>query len=227
MNKYKWMSADFGVSLATVGERLRKVEFNLSDDDSEGFRIEERSVSRLRGVFVERETSIEHFSLPTGHEYEEKRTRVTVTEFVATREASLNMLLVNPPRRTLPFFNAISLATNFRFSVESLDVDVLKWVRSLEREVGDVSVTFLDCNSIQLSPEITGRFAFRGVRDVRTEARRATKAANVAVECARCELSLDGQRATVELFRSGAAKVISPMDELFVGVLHKSLVGAQ
>ncbi|CAB3809693.1 hypothetical protein [Paraburkholderia fynbosensis] len=226
MKKYKWANATFGVALTTLGDRLRKVELDLSEDDTEGFRIEERSATRIRGVFIERETSLEHISLPTGHEYEEKRSRITVTEFLVTDGSSLNLLLMNPPRRTLPFFNAVSLATNYRFSVEMLDVDVLKWVQFLERQVGDVSVTYLDCNSIQLSPEVTGRFAFRGTRDVRQEAKRTTKTSDVAVECARCELTAGGYRTTIELLRSGAVKLASPASEELLAVIHGSLARA-
>jgi len=207
VKKLKWLNASFGMSLSTLSDRLKKVRFDAAEDDTYGFRIDERKLDRISGVFVERETSYETISLPSGEQYEEKHSRVLVTQFVFSSASSLNLLLLDGPRRTIPFFNALGAATEYKISLDSVDANILEWVVALEKRVGSVRVLFLDCNGIQLSPTITGRFAFRGSEDVRAEMRRAVKGGKPSIESARCEILIDGAPHTIELFRSGTVKL--------------------
>jgi len=223
VKKYKWMNATLGISLETLADRMRRMKFDPREDDSEGFRIEVRRADRITGQFIERETLIEQISLPTGDEYEERRSRITITEFVVTSSAALNLMLVNPPRRSLPFFNALTEISRSEFSVEAVEVDVLRWIERLEADVGPAQVTFLDCNGIQLSPMVVGRFAFRGSDDVRAEVRKAIRNARPSVENARCELAVDGVRSHIELFKTGAAKLDATLSRELVSTVSKAL----
>lgn len=223
MTKFKWMNATLGMSLETLADRMRRMKFDPREDDSEGFRIEERRADRISGLFIERETLIEQISLPTGDEYEERRSRIAMTQFIVTSDAALNLLLMNPPRRSLPFFNAMTEVSKSEFYVESLEVDVLRWIEQIERRIGVAQVTFLDCNSIQLSPVVVGRYAFRGSNDVRGEMRKAIKNAKPAIESARCELTVDGTRASLELFRTGAAKFDAALSDVLVPQISSAL----
>lgn len=211
MTKYRWLTCSMGLKIPELAARLRRMRFKaLVDEDSQGFRIEGSRPNLIAGQFIERETWIERVSLPTGDEFEEARSRAVVTSFEFGAGKSLNLLLTDPPRGLLSFFNAVGEVTNYDCSIEAVQVDVLRWIEALEDRCGKANVMYAECSGVQVSPTVVGRYALRGAHDVRTDLRRILGTQTPTVEVARCDLRLDGALVSVELGRSATAKLDEP-----------------
>lgn len=223
MKKVKWMDASIGIALESLGERLRRIRFDPSEEESEGFRIEQRSNSAIHGMFIERETELAHYSLPTGYEFDERRSRISITEFTLGIEKSQNLILFNPPRRLTPFFNALSLASKGDFFTSPINVDLLVWVGEIERIYGEALVTYLDCNSIQLSPKVLGRFAFKGTDDVREVMKKAVGKSTPSIEAARLNLRIAGASISIELSKMGSMKFDERYRDLLIPAISQAL----
>jgi hypothetical protein len=219
MAKFRWAVAEMDLSLGSLADRLRKRQFVLDPDaHSQGFRIQERRNGRLIGQFIERETWIETIDFPSGDQIDEVRSRVQVTQFQLKEGDRLNLVMIEPPRRLTPFFDALAEAAGFKVSVDPIKADVLKWVQDLEGHVGEVTVTYADCSGIRLTDAIVGRFAFRGTRDVRDEVFRAVGHERPVLEAVKCEFRVNGSRVAAELFRNGIAKLNDEAPEIFSAV---------
>jgi hypothetical protein len=206
MDKIKWVRAEFGVSLNALAEKMKKVPFDASEEEAEGFRIQERGSGFLYGQFIQKQTFIDQIFLPTGDAYEERRSDISIAEFRLSAKDELNLELVNPPRRIQPFFNALAELTAQEFSYRSTDVNVLAWIDEIERRLGAVSVLSMDCNGVQLSSTVIGRFAFKGTSDVRAEYAKTLRRRSCVIESARCEVRSNEGTSGFELFRTGAVK---------------------
>jgi hypothetical protein len=209
MSKYRWYSATFGMTTAKLADRMRKRAFVASqDDDTDGFRVQERKGASLVGQYIERQVWIEHIVLPTGDEFDEPRSRAWITHFSVSEGTALNLLLTDPPRRTSQFLNALDEASGYDCAIASVQVNLLGWVEAIERTVGPVKVIYAECSGVQLSPTVLGRYAFRGSDDVRKEVHKVVGPKKRAtMDVARCEFFWEGQRAVLDLSRQGMAKV--------------------
>jgi hypothetical protein len=209
MSKYRWYSAAFGMTTAKLADRMRRRAFVASqDDDTEGFRVQERRGTSLVGQYIERQVWVEHIVLPTGDEYEEPRSRAWITHFSISEGTTLNLLLTDPPRRTAQFLNALDEASAYDCTISPVQVSLLGWIEAIERNVGAAKVTYAECSGVQLSPTVLGRYAFRGSDDVRSEVHKVVGPKKRAtMDVARCEFMWEGQRAVLDLSRQGVAKV--------------------
>jgi hypothetical protein len=223
MNKVRWLIADMPGSLDELSVQLLKVPFDPTKEDTDGFRLEFVGRDRLLGQHIEKETYIHQFLLPNGVEYGEQRSIFTVTEFVVFANAALNLRLNDPPRKGSVFFNALMRALNYKFSVEYVEVDVLKWIAELEERFQECIVRALDCNRVQVADGITGRFAFRGMGDVRKEASKVLIGKSSSVESATCMVRYRNADYSFELYRSGTLKSTSELSSEITSIVGETL----
>lgn len=223
MNKVRWLVADMPGSLDQLSARFKDHPFDANQEDSEGFRLEFVNNENLLGQHIEKETYIHNVILPSGMEYEEKRSIFTITEFVVFANKSLNLRLNDPPRKSSVFFNALMRALDYKFFVEYVDVNVLDWIHKLDHNFDKCIVRALDCSGVQISDGIVGRFAFKGTGDVRRETSKVLAGRNFFVESAACLARHRGQDYSFELYRSGVLKSTGELNSEVTRIVEDSL----
>jgi hypothetical protein len=223
MAKFRWFNASLTISLEELTSALRKVPFLPEEEDSEGFRIQEKTRSSVHAQYIEKESFLETIALPTGHEIEESRVKIRVTDFHITRDHHLSLQLVNPPRTLTPFFNALSDATVLSFAFEPIECNLMDWIGYLQEEAPGLEVVNLECSGVRISALTQARMAITGPRDVRKDFHKFLGNKEVSFEKAKCLITSEGMAISVELFKTGAAKITSPFSDDIVSLLKRSL----
>ncbi len=164
MKRYKYLSAEWPISIPTLAERLRANPF--SDDTGDGFALERVRNSVIEGRHFEKVVVSESISDPFGKE--------STYELVTYRDTSFRLSrtypqieLRNPPRNIRGFVNRIAELMQFNVAVESLSVDPLQWADGIKTS-GQVSgyVQTIDISGVAVEAEVSARFGLVGKRDV-------------------------------------------------------------
>jgi hypothetical protein len=164
MKRFKYLCAEWPVSISTLAERLRANPF--SDEAGDGFTLERVRNSVIEGRHYEKVVVNESISDPFGKEstYELVTYRDTPFRFSRTYP---QIELRNPPRSIRVFVNRIAELMQFNVAVESLAIDPLLWADRI-KGAGQVSgyVQTIDISGVAVEPEVSARFGLVGERDV-------------------------------------------------------------
>ncbi|AEF98464.1 hypothetical protein [Methylomonas methanica] len=167
MSRIRWFKLTTNDDINILESQIRSRIFSLNAPISAGFRVEDKDAKGLRGQFVHKRTIDQKISLPSGEEFVQEVAAIEITKFGIDFSASLGLLfLIDPPRSNTAFFSALSEATRFNCTIETIEVNVEEWVRNLGNDYINVNVTYLDITGINISPGIQARLAIAGDKDV-------------------------------------------------------------
>jgi hypothetical protein len=167
MRRIRWFKLTSKSELGKIERQIRARKFSLSEPVSSGFRVESKDSSWLTGQFVHKRTVDQKITLPSGEEFSQEIVTIDVTKFGIDYSSDVGLLyLVDPPRTTTPFFSALSQATQFDCTIDSIEVNVEKWIGHLRSRNERISVTYMDVADIALSQGVIARVAVAGEKDV-------------------------------------------------------------
>lgn len=164
MRRFKYLSADWPVSITTLAERLRTNPF--TDEAGDGFTLERVRNSVIEGRHFEKVVVSESISDPFGKESTYELVTYRDTSFRLSRSYP-QIELRNPPRSIRVFVNRIAELLQFKVAVESLTVDPLLWADKI-KGAGQVAgyVQTIDISGVAVEAEVSARFGLVGKRDV-------------------------------------------------------------
>lgn len=164
MKRYKYLCAEWPISISTLAERLRANPF--SDDTGDGFTLERVRNSVIEGRHFEKVVVSESVSDPFGKESTYELVTYRDTSFRLSRSYP-QIELRNPPRSIRGFVNRIAELMQFNVAVESLSVDPLQWADGIKAS-GQVAgyVQTIDISGVAVETEVSARFCLVGKRDV-------------------------------------------------------------
>lgn len=137
-----------------------------SDKKSRGFSHVAFSGNIIEGQYVQRFERKAEIEDPFG-----KIVEYPVVEFekVVFRIGSTfpSIELVDPPRSLAIFFNQIAQILDFQVALSPIQVDVIRWLNAMEKEVKEMEVFNATASDITLSSSVAAKLLLSGKVDVR------------------------------------------------------------
>lgn len=219
--RYRWLKAQWPVSMKTLGRRLKAREFQ--GDATHGFVIDRLRDDLLEARYVERVEYTETITDPFGKELSFKRVEFRQSHFRATAYGA-GLEIRDPPRSVQPLMNRLSEATDFAVTISPYSVDVLAWAARFQTASGfSCHVDSLQMSDLQLEEGVMAKVVLKGDRDVREACTKLAAHRRYLLE--RIQLRLDVPKAgTVVLSNTGAATLsVDRTDEDLLEHLRTSL----
>lgn len=165
MKRFRWLRAEWPLSIRTLGKRLKAKAFG--PEVSHGFVIDRIRDDLLEARYIERIEYTETVTDPFGEELSFERIEYRQSGFRATAFGS-GLELRDPPRSIQPLMNRLSEAADFEVAITAQSIDVMEWAERFQK-IATVSmvVDSLQINSLELEPGIMVKAVVKGDRDVR------------------------------------------------------------
>jgi len=221
MRRFKYLCAEWPVSISTLAERLQANPF--TDEAGDGFALERVRNSFIEGRHFEKVVVSESIADPFGKESTYELVTYRDTWFRLSRTYP-QIELRNPPRSIRSFVNRIAELLQFKVSVESLTVDPLLWADSIKAS-GQISgyVQSIDISGVAVEAEVSARFGLVGSCDVLSAASKlvAKRAHTVDRLCMRLTSHL-GEHSVI-LTVSGGVRIDDSAPEDVISIVRNSL----
>ncbi len=165
MSRYRWLQADWPLSVRTLAKQIRQRPF--SDDGSSGFILDRVRDDFLEARYVERYEYEETVADPFGKELVFNRLEFLQTAFRATSEWP-GLELVDAPRSTQSLVSQFLEITNFGLPISPLTVDVMTWVNLFQECFGSqVVIDSIQLGAVQIEKGVRAKVVLKGEEDVR------------------------------------------------------------
>jgi hypothetical protein len=165
MKRFRWIRAEWPLSMRTLGSRLKAKAFG--PEMSHGFVIDRIRDEFLDGRYIERIEYTETVVDPFGLEQSFERIEYRQSAFRATTSGS-GLELRDPPRSIQSLMNRLSEAADFELAITAQTVDVMAWAEQFQNILqASVVVDSLQMSSFELDQGITAKVIVKGDRDVR------------------------------------------------------------
>jgi len=156
MKRLKWLRAESKVSMRELAKRLQNASF--VEGAESGFLLDRARDNYVDARWVERTEFVETFIDPFGNSQAVNRVLYKQIDFRLTKDLP-QLELRTPPRGLSVFFNALMKTSNFSMSIESYDVDLVRWTKVIDKTLGT-------------KPSIKGAIAGRLLAHSRTQPKR-------------------------------------------------------
>lgn len=166
MKRYRWLQADWPISMRALSKRLKARPFG--SDVSHGFVIDRVRDDLLEGRYIERIEYTDTVTDPFGVELAFERVEFRQSSFRAAPSGP-GLELRDPPRSVQSLLNRLSEASDFEVAITPQAVDVLEWSAKFQNLAELTSVVdSLQINSLELEPSVRAKIVIKGDRDVRS-----------------------------------------------------------
>lgn len=220
MKRYRWLKAQWPVSMRVLAKRLRTKAFEGEQVD--GFVLDRVRDDFLDARFVEKIEYEDTVTDPFGVESSFHRLEYRKCEFKAMLDGP-GLELVDAPRGVQTMVSRLAEATDFALSISPLSVDVLAWATAIQRRLNIAGVVdSLQVGAVELSHGVQAKAVVRGVVDVLAATQALVHGKKHVIE--KVQIRFPGpKRMTVLLTRSAVARFDQePSDEL-LAVVRSSL----
>jgi hypothetical protein len=221
VKRVRWFGADWPVGLRTLASKMRAHSFQ--SQSAEGFLVERVRDDTITGRYIEKlavqETIVDPFGEPTVFE----RTVYNQLEFNLTSKFP-HIEFYDAPRNTQSFMSKLAEYNNFALTIAPLAVNIMDWADSLQRAARSrATVSTLQVSGLEVDKGVTAKLLLSGDKDVREALRSIAKNKKYDLDRLHVRLFQDGLPVTVQLSRSGSAKLEATHLEEFVPLLRESL----
>lgn len=206
MKRYRWLRANWPISMRVLAKRLKAKSF--VDGKADGFVLDRARDESLEARFVERVEYDDTVIDPFGKELSFHRVEYRQCEFRASVDGP-GLELVDAPRAVQAAISALAEATEFGLAIAPLNLNVLLWAKGVQRlaNVGGV-VDSIQIGAIELAPGIVAKALVRGSTDVLGASNRLVEGKKHVVE--KVQLKFPGSRRTaIVLASNGTVRIDS------------------
>lgn len=205
MSRYRWMQADWPVSIRTLAKRVRERPFSLGE--SNGFILDRVRDDFLEARYIERYEFQETVADPFG-----KLLTFDRLEFrQAVFRASLSwpgLELVNASRSSLSLVNQLIETSNFTLPIAPLTVDALRWANAFQQAIDSpIVIDSVQLGSLQVEDRVKAKVILRGDKDVRAACKELIHGRQHILEKLRCRIIRGHLRTSVLIANNAAAKI--------------------
>lgn len=221
MNRVRWLNAQWPSSMRTIGNKLKGMPF--TEDSIDGFAVERIRDDFVEGRFIEKYTYQEVIAAPFGREEVIERTGYRSTDFTLYSQFPY-IELRNGQRSIKEFVSRLLQVCNFNLVVAPVTVNLLDWVASFQKVVGQkILVDSLQVSGVELEKGITGKILLKGDKDVREAVDNIVAGKRYTLEKVQIKFATSGQRISVHLTNNGTAKIPPSHTSDLLPLLRKSL----
>lgn len=176
----------------------------------------------IEGEYIERFDVVTKINDPFGNTVEYPIVQYDRFSF------SINSLFPNlemhgAPRSLSSFYNQIAAYLNYRIAVESVVVDLRKWVAAIERNTESVFVAGALVSDLSLSNSVHSKIAFYGTTEVRPLVKKLTGRYRYTFSKMHIHGISHSQSFKCELFADGRASVLSGIETEISKLLRNTL----
>jgi hypothetical protein len=165
MKRLKWMRVESSSSMREIAKQIQKAAFR--DGAENGFLLDRARDNALDARYIEKTEFIETFIDPLGNTQAANRVLYKEVDFTLTRNCP-ELELRMPPRGLASFMNSLMKAANFSMSIESYNVDLLRWTKAIEKHLGIKTVIRgAVASDVELLNGATARVGVVAPKDVR------------------------------------------------------------
>jgi hypothetical protein len=204
MNRVRWLNAQWPFSMRTIGNKLKGMPF--SEESMDGFSVERIRDDFIEGRFIEKYAYQEVIADPFGKEEVIERTGYRSTDF--TLFAQFPYIEIRNGQRSIKeFVNRLLQVCDFNLVVSPVTINLLDWVASFQKIVGQkVVVDSLQVSGVELEEGITGKILLKGDKDVREAINNIVGGKKYTLEKVQVKLTSSGKSMSIQLANNGTAK---------------------
>jgi len=223
--RLKWFILNYSSdAFDMIREGMLKNE--LVPDARAGFRLEGFEEKLVVGRFIVRNEITENVEDPFGNNVTFERIFYDITKFKI--DANSNVLeLQDPPRSTKELFNKIATFAEYNIAIEAPVIDLHRWINSIEKRVGDITVTKLHGTGISLSLKANAQLLVTGSEDVRPHFTTMVNKKPSIITKAKIQFGFDGHQCILEISNQGTAQLSNSYDDRLVRVLVDSMLDSK
>lgn len=205
MTRYRWLRAEWPMTIRTLAKRVRQHEF--SEARASGFILDRVRDDSLEARFIERYEYTETVSDPYGKELTFDRLEFRQAAFRAT-PGWPGLELLDAPRSTQSLVSGLLEASDFELSVSPIEVNVLAWADELQRALGtEAVIDSLQIAALMVADGIKAKVMLKGEKDVRAACKEMLQGRKHVLEKLQLRVTVGGSRTTVVLTNGAGAKV--------------------
>lgn len=205
MSRYRWMQADWPVSIRALAKRVRERPFSIGE--SGGFILDRVRDDFLEARYIERYEFQETVSDPFGEQLTFDRLEFRQASF----RASLGwpgLELVDASRSSLSLVNQLVEISNFTLPIAPLTVDVLRWANAFQQTIDSpIVIDSIQLGSLQVEDGIKAKIILKGDKDVRAACEELIHGRKHVLEKLRCRIVQGDLRASILVANNASAKI--------------------
>lgn len=220
MKRTKFLTAEWPLSLQTIGNRLKARAF--SEHDREGFIVDRLRQRSIEARFIEKVVTSESVEDPFGNTESFERTLYKQVKFVLATEYP-QIHLIDPPRSVKLFINRLAQVMDFQVAIDSVQIRPEEWIEGLIASGLDLERNGAELSEVSVSEHTSAKIVFHSKKDIAHDiedflAGRAFSIDRIAV------LFTDGRlKVQAQLSSDGSAKFSNDVPAAIAEMLRKNL----
>lgn len=219
MNRVRWLNAEWPSTMRTIGAKLKAMPF--TEDSTDGFIIERVRDDFIEGRFIEKYIYQEIIADPFSEGEVVERIGYRSTDFTLFSHFPY-IELRNGQRSIRDFVNRLLEACNFTLVVSPITVNLLDWVTSFQKTLGEkIVVDSVQISGVALEEGITGKILLKGDRDVREAIDSIVGGKRYILE--KVQIKLNASKSlSIHLANNGMAKIPTDQTSELLPLLRQS-----
>jgi hypothetical protein len=166
--RYQWVDAVWRLDHSELKNALLKNAY--TEEVGSGFILDEAyRNNKLSGRYIQKEVKTIESRSPLGHIEIYFQTIYQDYSFQIDMDSPYSLLLIDPPRSSIPFTSALGRVTFFRVSIQSPSINLVKWLDLIQLNLKKYSLKKLDITQVKLSNNIIGNLSLKGEGDLLAE----------------------------------------------------------
>ncbi|MDD5395074.1 MAG: hypothetical protein PHE17_18800 [Thiothrix sp.] len=221
--RYQWVDAVWRLDYSELKNALLKHPY--TEEAGSGFILDEAyRNNKLSGRYIQKEVKTIESRSPLGYIETYFQTIYQNHSFQIDMDSPYSLLLIDPPKSSIPLTSALGRATSFKISIQSPSINLVTWLDLIRLNLKKYSLQKLDIAQVKLSNNILGNLSLKGDGDLLEELKKIPN--NTSGKIIRAEFYFsteDGEgRATITY--QGVAKVHNTsINRYFIQILKNTL----
>lgn len=204
MNGARWAVAEWPVSIRTLGSRLKSLPFTAEALD--GFAVERVRDDFLDATYIEKIATQEVVTDPFGKEEVVERISYKRSSFSLYADFP-NLEVKSTSRSNRDLTNKLLEVCNFKLSLVVPDVNLIKWIESLQALLDSpASIDSLQISGLDVEPGVTAKVLLKGTKDVREALSHLAQRKKFSLDKIQAKLMFNSRQTTIQLSNNGSAK---------------------
>lgn len=221
--RYQWVNTSWGLTYNELKQSLLKTSYD--EKKGSGFLLDEAyREGKLSGRYIQKETNTIEVTSPLGKTETYQQTVYQTYQFKIDMSQAYSLLLINPPRSSLPLTTALAKLTTHRLSIKTAEIDLVKWLDCTSPYFKRVILKKLDITQLQLNKDIVGTLTLRGSGDLLSELKRLPNSQSAKITKAEFSFQTEYGLGTATITHRGIAKMHTTLtDQHLLPVLIKTI----
>lgn len=208
MNRVRWLSATWPISMRVLGSRMKDHPF--TPDSFDGFVIERIRDNSIEARFIEKIAYNEVTTDPFGKEETFERISYRSVNFSLFSEFP-HIELKNSQRSTKEFVSKLLELCNFSLSVSPVSVNLFDWAEELQQRLEQpVYIDSLQLSGLILEDGVSAKVLLKGNKDVREAVTRLAPNSSFKLDKLQVKVRTNQKTIPIHLNSTGTATI--PLD---------------